>query len=69
MANSNVERLYHHERYKTKFCLSSKPEDCVYGDFCSFAHSENDIKTRLIHNYPRNIDFYMFYFKTEWCPF
>ena len=67
-SHSNVERLYHVEKYKTKFC-SSQTDKCPYGQFCSFAHSELDIKTRLIHNYARDQNFYMYYFKTEWCPF
>mmetsp|Transcript_44598 Transcript_44598/g.59176 ORF Transcript_44598/g.59176 Transcript_44598/m.59176 type:complete len:119 (-) Transcript_44598:65-421(-) len=67
-AHSDVERLYHVEKYKTKFCLSSVQE-CSYIEYCSFAHTELDLKTRLIHKYERNADFYMYYFKTEWCPF
>ena len=42
---------------------------CCYKDFCSFAHNDHDIKTPLIHKMPRDREFYMFYFKTEWCPF
>jgi len=68
MAHSNVERLYHVEKYKTKYC-ATPPDECPYDDFCSFAHSNLDIKTRLIHMYERDSEFYMFYFKTEWCPF
>ena len=68
MAHSNVERLYHVEKYKTKFC-SQSAHDCAYGQICSFAHSELDLKTRLIHKYPKNDEFYMYYFKTEWCPY
>ena len=68
MAHSNVERLYHVEKYKTKFC-QSPPGECVYGSMCSFAHSEIDIKIRLIHKFVQDAEFFMFYFKTEWCPF
>jgi len=68
MAHSNVERLYHVEKYKTKFC-SQSAQDCPYSYFCSFAHSELDLKTRLVHKYPKTPEFFMFYFKTEWCPF
>ena len=28
-----------------------------------------DMKTRIIHNMSKDADFYIFYFKTEWCPF
>ena len=50
-AHNRVERLYHSEKYKTKFChfYPSKITQCEYGDFCSFAHSVEDIKVRLIH--------------------
>jgi hypothetical protein len=66
--HNKIERLYHIEKYKTKFC--SQPfNKCEYKQFCSFAHTEVDIKTPLIHKMPRCQEFYMFYFKTEWCPF
>eukprot|EP00347_Sterkiella_histriomuscorum_P007719 403347823 len=73
-AHNRVERLYHKDKYKTKFChcYPNKIQQCEYGDYCSFAHSVEDIKVRLIHHLlPSNqdYDFYIFYFKTEWCPF
>ena len=52
LSHNRVERLYHIEKYKTKFCTKF-PKDlqaCDYGEYCSFAHSQKDIKTRLIHN-------------------
>lgn len=71
MAHNRVERLYHVEKYKTKFCTKYPKyiQQCEYGDYCSFAHSMKDIKTRIIHYMQKDADFYMFYFKTEWCPF
>ena len=66
--HNKVERLYHIEKYKTKFCTQTAAR-CEYKQFCSFAHTDADIKTPLIHKMPRNQEFYMFYFKTEWCPF
>jgi hypothetical protein len=73
-AHNRVERLYHKDKYKTKFChcYPSKMQQCEYGEYCSFAHSIDDIKVRLIHFLlPQNadFDFYIFYFKTEWCPY
>lgn len=73
-AHNRVERLYHKDKYKTKFChcYPNKIQQCEYGDYCSFAHSVEDIKVRLIHHLlPGNqdYDFYIFYFKTEWCPY
>lgn len=70
-AHNRVEQLYKPEKYKTKFC-SLYPNNlalCEYGVFCSFAHSEADINIELIHNYEYDSDFYMFHFKTAWCPF
>jgi len=70
-AHNRVEQLYRPEKYKTKFCTyyPNNLEKCDYGHFCSFAHSENDIAIELIHNYEFDEDFYMFHFKTVWCPF
>ena len=50
-AHNRVERLYHSEKYKTKFChfYPNRISQCEYGSFCSFAHSVEDIKVRLIH--------------------
>jgi len=70
-AHNRVEQLYRPEKYKTKFCTfyPHSLEKCDYGTFCSFAHNENDITIELIHNYEYDDDFYMFHFKTVWCPF
>lgn len=70
-AHNRVEQLYKPEKYKTKFC-SHYPHSlqlCEYGTFCSFAHNEHDITIDLIHNFEYDDDFYMFHFKTVWCPF
>lgn len=66
-----MEQLYREDKYKTKFCTSflDKTSECDYGEFCSFAHTENEVKTDLIHNYVYDTDFYMFHYKTVWCPF
>ena len=70
-AHNRVEQLYKPEKYKTKFCsyYPNNLSQCEYGYFCSFAHSEKDIAIELIHNYEYDDDFYMFHFKTAWCPF
>ena len=70
-SHNRVEQLYRQEKYKTKFCTfyPGNLEKCDYGLFCSFAHHENDIIIELIHNYEYDDDFYMFHFKTVWCPF
>lgn len=44
-------------------------ENCEYGELCAFAHSEDEITVDLLHKIePRDPDFYIFYFKTAWCP-
>lgn len=65
------EQLYHPERYKRKFCTfyPNNIQNCEYGDYCSFAHNEYDIAVDLLHNYEYDEDFYMFFYKTIWCPF
>jgi hypothetical protein len=51
-AHNRVERLYHKDKYKTKFChcFPNKIQLCEYGEYCSFAHSVEDIKVRLLHH-------------------
>ena len=70
-SHNRVEQLYQPDKYKTKFCTfyPNNLVNCDYGTYCSFAHSENDIVIELIHNLEYDDDFYMFYFKTVWCPF
>lgn len=70
-AHNRVESVYHPEKYKSKYCTRYPKHisKCEYGDYCSFAHSTKELKTRLIHNMTKDSDFWMFYFKTEWCPF
>lgn len=72
LAHNRVEEFYHPEKYKTKFC-QSYPDNldlCEYGaHFCAFAHSEEELTIDLLHRMEPDADFYMFYFKTAWCPF
>jgi len=44
-------------------------EFCEYGFFCSFAHSENDIKIDLYHRAFKDRYFYINSYKTVWCPY
>lgn len=70
-SHNKVEELYCPDKYKTKFCTCypNNCHNCEYGNYCSFAHTENDIKIDLIENYVYDEDFYVFYYKTVWCPF
>ncbi len=73
-SHNHVEQLYRPEKYKTKFCsfYPDELEKCEYGVYCSIAHSEEDVAIDLIHTFEKDEDyedFFMFYFKTVWCPY
>jgi len=41
---------------------------------CAFAHSEEEVTVDLLHKFApapheTGADFYMFHFKTVWCPY
>lgn len=79
-AHNKVEAFYKTDKYKTKFCTyyPYNCANCDYGEYCCFAHSEEDIMIELLHNMEYDEDFYIFYYKTViniitivqvWCPF
>lgn len=70
-SHSKAEQGYHPEKYRKKFCsyYKERVHQCPYAKFCSYAHSEEEVQTTLIHNYLRDADFYMFHFKTDFCPY
>lgn len=70
-AHNRTEEFYHPDKYKAKFCASytNKTGQCEYGDFCTFAHSDHEISIDLIDRLDRDDDFYLFHFKTVWCPY
>jgi hypothetical protein len=69
-AHTLAEDHFHKDNYKTKYCNESNPKDCRFGDFCAFAHSDEELTIDLIHKLePKDADFYMFHFKTVWCPY
>ncbi len=69
--HGTAEQLYHPDKYKKKMCREypDKIDQCEYGSYCCFAHSQAELNIELIHEYEKDADFYMFYFKTEHCPF
>jgi hypothetical protein len=69
--HNRVEEFYHPEKYKTKFCASypDKVDSCEYGNYCAFAHDESELTITLLDKIDRDTDFYMFHFKTVWCPY
>jgi hypothetical protein len=70
-SHNRVEEFYHPEKYKVKFCSSYpyKVDTCDYGDMCAFAHSESEVTVDLLDKFEVDDDFYMFHFKTMWCPY
>ena len=70
-AHNRVESFYHPEKYKAKFCNKwpHGVESCDFGNLCAFAHSEEELSIDLLHRMEQDSDFYMFHFKTVWCPF
>jgi hypothetical protein len=71
LAHNNIELLYHPDNYKAQFCrfYPNKLKKCDFGESCAFAHSKNEIAIDLLHIMePKDPDFYVFYYKTAWCP-
>lgn len=73
-AHNRVEEFYHPDKYKAKFCSSylnphKHNSECEYQEFCSFAHTEEELSVELIEKYDIDMDFYLFHFKTVWCPY
>jgi hypothetical protein len=80
-SHNRVEEFYHPDKYKAKFCASylngpaeslngqSVAEKCDYQEFCSFAHTREELSIELIEDYVIDMDFYMYHFKTVWCPY
>lgn len=70
-SHNTVEQFYHLTRYKTRFCSSyPNSKKCKFGDFCSFAHKEEELLLEFkLHKMPKNEDFFLYYFKTILCPF
>lgn len=70
-SHNKVEQLYQAHNYKTKFCkfFPDVIDQCSYGIFCSFAHTEEEIQINLLHKMEKDIEFYIFFYKTVSCPF
>lgn len=70
-SHNTVEQFYHPKKYKTKLC-SHYPDgikDCCYGTFCSFAHAESELKIPLLHKKIKDTNFFIYEYKTVYCPF
>lgn len=69
-AHNKYEINYHPLRYKKKYCSHLlEINHCRYGKYCAYAHNDQDIRIELLHTLVRDDDFYIFKYKTEFCPF
>ena len=70
LSHNKYESNYHPEKYKMKYCKHIlEINRCKYGKFCYNAHNDQDLKIALLHTMRRDDDFFIFKFKTEFCPF
>ena len=80
-SHNSYEKHFHPLTYKKMFCkhmfkakkdgkiILKKNFECPQGEFCPFAHNQEEIKTELLYNLDIDDDFLMFKFKMEPCPF
>ena len=71
-SHNQVEERYMPRNYKKKFCYYfeiGKVENCEYGQYCSYAHSDQEIHLELLHKMKQDENFFIFRFKTVMCPF
>lgn len=74
--NGSPGALYHPKVYKHRFCASyPNISGCRRGESCAFAHNREEIRTPLLLEDEENQtaaaltnDFFMYKFKTLWCP-
>lgn len=65
-----IEQKYHPDNYKKKYCQEFiELEECKFGEVCALAHSDQDLKIRPLHLMSIDLDFFLFHFKSEFCPF
>jgi len=69
-AHNKYESNYHPRRYKMRYCkYLLEITRCKAGKYCADAHNDQDIRIELLHTFAKNDDFFIFKFKTEFCPF
>lgn len=69
LSNNKIEILYHNEFYKKKYCINYYQNgNCEFGKFCSFAHSDSELRINVLHTMKFDYDFFIFRYKTEFCP-
>jgi len=73
--HNRLELLYHPEVFKKRFCATYPTVAlCQRGSYCAFAHSREEIGSKLFNVDEEDgaggtDDFYMYSFKTLWCPY
>ena len=70
-SHNKIEQLYHPSRYKSKYC-QTYPKDsaiCEYRDFCSFAHTREELAVDLIDTDNKEPNYIINHIKTVWCPY
>lgn len=68
-AHNKYEINYHPNNYRRKYCKNIfNLQDCQYKLYCSKAHSTCDVKVELLNFMDFDDDFFLFKFKTEFCP-
>lgn len=72
-SHNTVEQFYHPKKYKTKLCAGIAPgapsTKCIYSTFCSFAHTEEELRIKKLHRMEKSSDFFRYFYKTVYCPF
>ena len=69
-SHNKYELAYHPTRYRRKYCRHMlNPDSCKYGALCASAHHDGELKVGLLHCFDHNDDFFVFKYKTEFCPF
>jgi len=65
-----IERKYHALVYKRRYCRERVTgARCEYGVMCSAAHSDHELRAIPLHLLPVGLDFLLFRFKSQFCPF
>ena len=68
-SHNKYEIKYHPENYRKKYCKHIlNPLLCQKGIYCDKAHDPKELKVDLLNFYNFDDDFFLFKYKTEFCP-
>lgn len=69
MAHNKFEIKFHPDNYRKKYCPHFiLGTICMAESYCSDAHSDFELTIKPIHLMKFDYDFYLFKFKTKFCP-